>query len=163
MLQRIQRIRCTKPTFEERRMIMTMKDYIRICKIIYKYKKYIQKSTLEERRMHRRHLLMFSHRNSARLCGKNQRIILGNISIIVKWFLLLSFFTYWGHFLLQSGLLRSSSTASTPWLDVIHYVQSLEATLFNTFAMYSGSPRITMSIRSACLEFFPHSSFSTFF
>ena len=87
MLQRIQRIRCTKPTFEERRMIMTMKDYIQICKIIYKYKKnkkYIQKSTLEERRMHRRHLLMFSHRNSARLCGNNQRIILGNISIIVK-------------------------------------------------------------------------------
>ena len=83
MLQRIQRIRCTKPTFEERRMIMTMKDYIQICKIIYKYKKYIQKSTLEERRMHRRHLLMFSHRNSARLCGKNQRISLGNISIIV--------------------------------------------------------------------------------
>ena len=39
MLQRIQRIRCTKPTFEERRMIMTMKDYIQICKIIYKYKK----------------------------------------------------------------------------------------------------------------------------
>ena len=63
---------------------MTMKDYIQICKIIYKYKKYIQKSTLEERRMHRRHLLMFSHRNSARLCGKNQRISLGNISIIIN-------------------------------------------------------------------------------
>ena len=90
MLQRIQRKRCTKPTFEERRMIMTMKDYIRICKIIYKYKKYIQKSTLEERRMHRRHLLMFSHRNSARLGRRYQRISLGNISIIVKRFLWLS-------------------------------------------------------------------------
>ena len=36
MLQRIQRIRCTKPTFKERRMIMTMKEYTQIYKNIYK-------------------------------------------------------------------------------------------------------------------------------
>ena len=77
MLQRIQRIRCTKPTFEERRMIMTMKEYIQIYK-------YIEKSTFEERRIHRRHLFMFSHRNSARLGRKYQRISLGDISIIVS-------------------------------------------------------------------------------
>ena len=35
MLQRIQRIRCTKPTFEERRMMMIMKEYIQIYKNIY--------------------------------------------------------------------------------------------------------------------------------